>query len=91
MYYRSELTISSILKQTLHRRCEKQIVYGEKRYSWLQFYERVQKLAAALEKLGVTRGSKVAVVDIDTHRYLEAYYAIPMMGAVLHTVNIRLP
>ena len=41
--------------------------------------------------MGVGKGTKVGVVDIDTNRYLEAYYAIPMMGAVLHTVNVRLP
>ena len=41
--------------------------------------------------MGVEEGSKVAVVDIDTNRYLEAYYAVPMMGAILHTVNVRLP
>lgn len=41
--------------------------------------------------MGVGAGSKVAVVDIDTNRYLEAYYAVPMMGAILHTVNVRLP
>ncbi len=41
--------------------------------------------------MGIGKGSRVAVVDVDTNRYLEAYFAIPMMGAVLHTVNVRLP
>lgn len=41
--------------------------------------------------MGVVKGSKVGVVDVDTNRYLEAYYAVPMMGSVLHTVNVRLP
>ncbi len=53
--------------------------------------DRVNGLASGLENLGVKMGSKVAVVDVDTNRYLEAYFAVPMMGAVLHTVNIRLP
>ncbi|HWR99573.1 MAG TPA: long-chain-fatty-acid--CoA ligase, partial [Prolixibacteraceae bacterium] len=44
----------------------------------------------ALTSIGVTEGSTVAVMDWDSHRYLEAYYAVPMMGAVLHTINVRL-
>lgn len=57
----------------------------------MEFYSRIRKLAAGLQGMGVQRGSKVAVIDFDTNRYLEAYFAIPMMGAVMHTVNIRLP
>ena len=85
------LTIGSLLKQTVHRRATSEIVYGKTRYSWLTLYERVNGLAAGLASMGVRKGTRVAVVDIDTNRYLEAYYAIPMMGAVLHTVNVRLP
>ncbi len=66
-------------------------MYGKTRYTWVDFYSRIQRLASGLEGMGVKKGSKVAVVDFDTNRYLEAYYAIPMMGAMLHTVNIRLP
>jgi fatty-acyl-CoA synthase len=85
------LTIGSLLKQTIDRRGTAEIVYGKTRYAWPKLYERVNGLAAGLASMGVREGSKVAVVDIDTNRYLELYYAVPMMGAVLHTVNIRLP
>jgi fatty-acyl-CoA synthase len=85
------LTIGSLLKQTIHRRGTSEIVYGKTRCTWPQLYDRVNGLAAGLASMGVKKGSKVAVVDIDTNRYLEAYYAVPMMGAVLHTVNVRLP
>ena len=85
------LTIGSLLKQTIYRRGTGQVVYGKTRYSWSKLYDRVNGLAAGLESMGVRKGSRVAVVDLDTNRYLEAYYAIPMMGAVLHTVNVRLP
>jgi fatty-acyl-CoA synthase len=85
------LTIGALLKQTEYRRSTGEIVYGNNRYTWFQFLARVNGLAAGLDDLGVKKGSKVAVVDIDTNRYLEAYFAVPMMGAVLHTVNIRLP
>lgn len=86
-----QLTIGKLLLQTLQRRSDQEIVYGKTRYNWVQFYDRIRRLAAGLEGLGVREGSTVAVVDVDTNRYLEAYYAIPMMGATLHTVNIRLP
>jgi acyl-CoA synthetase (AMP-forming)/AMP-acid ligase II len=86
-----QLTIGSLLKQTIYRRGTAPIVYGKIRYSWSELYDRVNALAAGLNSIGVGRGSRVAVVDIDTNRYLEMYYAIPMMGAILHTVNVRLP
>jgi fatty-acyl-CoA synthase len=85
------LTIGALLKQTVYRRGTGEIVYGKTRYSWSKLYDRVNGLSAGLESMGVRKGTKVAVVDIDTNRYLEAYFAIPMMGAVLHTVNVRLP
>jgi fatty-acyl-CoA synthase len=85
------LTIGSLLKQTIYRKGTGEIVYGKTRYSWSKLYDRVNGLSAGLASLGAAQGSRVAVVDVDTNRYLEAYYAIPMMGAVLHTVNVRLP
>ena len=86
-----QLTIDKLLSQTVHRRSQSEIVYGKTRYNWVEFYTRVRRLASGLEGMGVKKGSKVAVIDFDTNRYLEAYFAVPMMGAVLHTVNIRLP
>ena len=85
------LTIGSLLRQTIDRNGSAEIVYGKTRYTWPKLFERVNGLAAGLDSMGVGAGSKVAVVDVDTNRYLEAYYAVPMMGAVLHTVNVRLP
>ena len=86
-----QLTVDKLLLQTVHRRSQSEIVYGKTRYNWVEFYARIRKLASGLEGMGVKKGSKVAVIDFDTNRYLEAYFAVPMMGAVLHTVNIRLP
>ena len=51
--------------------------------------ERIAKLASALIKMGVKPGDTVAVMDWDSHRYLECYFAIPMIGAVIHMINIR--
>jgi fatty-acyl-CoA synthase len=85
------LTIGALLKQTEYRRSSAEVVYGGDRYSWSQVIDRVKGLASGLDGLGVKRGDRVAVVDVDTNRYLEAYFAVPMMGAILHTVNVRLP
>jgi fatty-acyl-CoA synthase len=63
---------------------------GRSRYTYATLAERVARLASALARLGVVPGSTVAVMDWDSPRYLEAFFAVPMMGAVLHTVNVRL-
>ena len=86
-----QLTIDKLLLQTIHRKSKSEIVYGRTRYDWVEFCSRIRKLASGLQGMGVRKGSKVAVLDFDTNRYLEAYFAVPMMGAILHTVNIRLP
>ena len=59
-------------------------------YNYTQFSARVNKLANALQLSGIEAGDTVAVMDWDSHRYLECFFAIPMMGAILHTINIRL-
>ena len=70
---------------------KQEIVYkGGFRMSYATFRERVGRLASVLIALGVKQGDTVAVMDWDSHRYLECYYAIPMIGAVLHTINVRL-
>ncbi|MDG1580164.1 fatty acid--CoA ligase [Pseudomonas sp. GOM6] len=69
----------------------REIVYRDKlRYSYATFNERVARLANVLTDAGVKAGDTVAVMDWDSHRYLECMFAIPMIGAVLHTINIRL-
>jgi len=60
------------------------------RYTYADFYARACKLAAALKKLGVKPGDRVATLGWNHYRHLEAYFAIPCMGAVLHTLNLRL-
>jgi fatty-acyl-CoA synthase len=60
------------------------------RYTYADFAKRVAQLAHALVELGIKPGDRVATFAWNTHRHLELYYAVPMIGAVLHTVNIRL-
>ena len=69
---------------------EQEIVYrGSFRYTYRELRQRVQRLANALASLGVKPGDTVAVMDWDSHRYLECFFAVPMLGAVLHTINVR--
>ena len=84
-----------LIKQLLHTPMvwapDQEIVYRDRvRLSYRSFRERVGRLASALAALGVKPGDTVAVMDWDSHRYLEAYFAVPMMGAVLHHINVRL-
>jgi fatty-acyl-CoA synthase len=61
------------------------------RYTYADMYTRTKKLAAALvNKLGVQPGDRVATFAFNGYQHLELYYAIPGIGAVCHTLNIRL-
>lgn len=86
-----QLLIKNIIETPLARNSKNEIVYkGEKRFTYDELYKRVCRLANALSEMGVKKGDTVAVMDYDSNRYLELYFAVPMIGAVLHTVNIRL-
>jgi fatty-acyl-CoA synthase len=70
---------------------DQEVVYRDlRRFTYLQIKERIGRLASALSKAGVVPGDTVGVLEWDSHRFLEAFFAIPMMGAVLQTVNVRL-
>ena len=89
--YDYPLLIKNLLLCPVTDNPEQEIVYrGTFRYSYRELRLRVQRLANALTKLGVKRGDTVAVMDWDSHRYLECFFAVPMIGAVLHTINVRL-
>ena len=86
-----QLLIKNILNAPIYFDPNQEIVYrGDKRFTYATFRKRVHKLANMLSSLGVKKGDTVAVMDYDSHRYLECYFAIPMLGAILHTINIRL-
>jgi fatty-acyl-CoA synthase len=89
--YAYPLLVKQLLTNSLGLYGDQEITYrGELRYTYRDFRRRIGQLASALEALGVRQGSTVAVMDWDSHRYLESYFAIPMMGATLFTVNVRL-
>jgi len=90
--YKYPLLIKQLLLAPSVRTPNKEIVYRDLvRFGYRTLFERINRLGSSLDKLGVKQGDTVAVVDYDSHRYLESYFAIPMLGAVLHTVNWRLP
>jgi fatty-acyl-CoA synthase len=88
------LTITGILEHAVRNHPRREIVSrdgaGLVRYSYAEFGQRVAQLAHVLARLGVRGGQRVASFGWNTHRHLELYYAVPCIGAVLHTVNIRL-
>ena len=85
------LLIKSLLDNPVRQFPDQAIVYGDfKRQTYRETRERIGRLASGLAGLGVKRGDTVAVMDWDSHRYLECFFAVPMMGAVLHTINVRL-
>src|SRR5437764_212709 len=89
--YDYPLLIKHLLHTPLATAPEQEIVYRDiSRYTYRTLRQRISRLASGLSGLGVKPGDTVAVMDWDSHRYLECYFAIPMMGAVLQTVNVRL-
>jgi fatty-acyl-CoA synthase len=89
--YNYPLLIKNLLDTPLIYSPDQEIIYRDQmRYDYKSFGRRVKQLAAMLTRLGVKPGDTVAVMDWDSHRYLECFFAVPMMGAVLHTINIRL-
>src|SRR5712672_28050 len=90
--YKYPLLIKQLWHTPLAQAPEQVIVYrGMKRFTYRQLRERIGRLASGLASLGVGAGDTVGVLDWDSNRFLEAYFAVPMMGAVLQTVNVRLP
>ncbi len=89
--YDYPLLIKNLLLSGQRYEPGREIVYGDKlRYDYRTLNQRIRRLANALTDAGVRAGDTVAVLDWDSHRYLECFFAVPMIGAVLHTVNIRL-
>ncbi|WP_422102311.1 fatty acid--CoA ligase [Vreelandella sp.] len=85
------MLIKDLLESGVRMAGNNHIVYRDQsRHDYRRFQERVHQLAHLLTSQGVQAGDVVAVLDWDSHRYLECFFAIPMIGAVLHTVNVRL-
>jgi fatty-acyl-CoA synthase len=89
--YNYQLLIKHLLTSPIARASKNEIVYRDRaRFTYPAFVERVHRAANLLTALGVKPGQTVAVMEWDSQRYLDLYFAIPMLGAVMQTVNIRL-
>lgn len=66
------------------------LIHGERHYTWSQTQRRSHMLAAALRKHGIGRGHTVSVMGANTPELFEAHFGVPMTGAVLNALNIRL-
>ncbi|WP_110113823.1 long-chain fatty acid--CoA ligase [Bacillus sp. CGMCC 1.16541] len=89
-----QLTVPSMMERAEKFFKKKQVISrgtkGINRLSYEQIAARTRRLSSMLHALGVKRGEKVGTFAWNHHRHLEAYFAIPGIGAVLHTINIRL-
>ena len=89
--YAYPLLIKQLLHTSLAVAPDQEITYmGGRRHSYRELRQRIGRLASMLAGLGVEAGDTVAMMDWDSHRYLECFFAVPMMGAILQTVNVRL-
>ena len=85
------LLIKQLLNRAKNTASDEEIVYADKkRLTYTEFFSRLNKLANVLSDLNLQAGDVVAVMDWDSHRYLENYFAVPMSQYILQTVNIRL-
>ena len=85
------LTPVSFLRRTARVYPQREaVIYGKRRMPWSAFYSRCAQMAAALAKRGVKKGDVVAFVAVNTPELLEAHFAVPMAGAVLNAINVRL-
>jgi len=66
------------------------LVYGDKKYTWKQVYERSTQFASALEKQGIGLADTVSILALNTPELFEAHYSIPMTGGVINPINVRL-
>ncbi len=88
--YNYQLTLDKLLLTPLACAPEQEIIYrGKSRYTYRTLYDRIHREAGGLAKLGVEQGDTVCIFDYDSPRFLETYFAVPMMGAVMHMMNWR--
>src|SRR4051794_5845213 len=66
------------------------IVSGDRQFTYAEFGSRCERLAAALRNSGIQRGDRVAFLSFNTNQLIEGYYGVPMAGAIVMPLNVRL-
>src|SRR5437763_5986385 len=89
--YRTELSPISFLRRSASVFPDRTaVVHGERRYTYRQLEDRVDRLVRALRAVGLEPGDRVAFLSPNTPAMLEAHYGVPAAGGVLVAVNTRL-
>ena len=89
--YSYPLLIKQLLHAAMASHPDQEIVYAQqRRHTYRDLQQRINRLGNTLRALDLQPGNTVAVMDWDSHRYLECFFAVPMLGCVLQTVNVRL-
>src|SRR5262245_32275873 len=89
--YRTPLTPVTFLRRSAHVLPDKiAVVHGERRYTYSQFEERVNRLASGLRSAGLQKLDRVAIISPNAPAMLEAHFGVPAAGLVLVPINIRL-
>ncbi|MBN2402103.1 MAG: long-chain-fatty-acid--CoA ligase [Spirochaetes bacterium] len=85
------MLIPFILEKAISLYADKEaVVCGEKRFTYREFYERVAGLSCFLYSQGIRQGDRIAILHQNSHEFLEAYYAVASLGAILNPLNFRL-
>lgn len=89
--FKYPLLLKRVLDYSLMLEPEREIFYRDKfKMNYFELNKRVRRLANVFKSMGIQGGETIAVLDFDSHRYLENFFAIPMTGNVIHTINWRL-
>lgn len=90
VYYTPLTPINFLVRSAAVFPSKTAVVYKDKRYNYQEFYNRVNRLASSLQKAGVERGDRIAFLCPNIPPLLEAHYGVPLAGAILVAINIRL-
>lgn len=86
-----KLVVHQILRDAAYQHASTPVISGGTTLTYASVFERTVRLADSLSRLGIRPGTVVGVMDVNSHRYFELHYALSMVGAVIHTINFRLP
>ena len=85
-----ELVVHELLFDAAYQHESQSVISGNHLYTYGAIHTRAVRLAERMVRLGISPGTVVGVMDVNSHRYLELKYALSMVGAVIHTINFRL-